>query len=120
MRAIAAMGWTLLIAFALLAIPARAELTRNGAFDVLIDASLYQTKCYGYVSPSAKAALNRLGDIFNIKLSNEIDAEKAIGRMAKISFEIERHPAALAGFCARAKLEIEEFDKLGQQYKEEH
>ena len=46
---------------------------------------------------------------------NEIDAEKAVGRMAKRSLEIERHPAALAGFCARAKLEIEEFDKLGQQ-----
>jgi hypothetical protein len=55
--------------------------------DVLIDASLYQTKCYGYVSPRAKAALNRLGDIFNIKLSNEIDAEKAIGRMAKRSLD---------------------------------
>jgi hypothetical protein len=114
MRAIATMKWTLPIAFALLVIPARAEVTRDGALDVLIDASLYQTKCYGYVSPSAKAALNRLGDIFNIKLSNEIDAEKAC-RMAKRSLEIERHPAALAGFCARAKLEIEEFDKLGQQ-----
>jgi len=109
------MKWTLLIAFALLVIPARVELTRDAALEVLIDASLYQTKCYGYVSPTAKAALNRLGDIFNIKLSNEIDAEKAVGRMAKRSLEIERHPAALAGFCARAKLEIEEFDKLGQQ-----
>ena len=115
MRAIPIMKWTLLIAFALLVIPAKAELTRDAALEVLIDASLYQTKCYGYVSPSAKAALNRLGDIFNIKLSNEIDAEKAVGRMAKRSLEIERHPAALAGFCARAKLEIEEFDKLGQQ-----
>jgi hypothetical protein len=109
------MKWILLIAFALLVIPARAELTRDGALDMLIDASLYQTKCYGYVSPSAKAALNRLGDIFNIKLCNEIDAEKAVGRMAKKSLEIGRHPAALAWFCARAKLEIEEFDKLGQQ-----
>ena len=53
-------------------IPARAELTRDGALDVLIDVSLYQTKCYGYASPSAKAALNRLGDIFNIKLPNSI------------------------------------------------
>jgi hypothetical protein len=41
--------------------------------------------------------------------------EKAIGRMAKRSLEIEQHPAALDGFCARAKLDIEEFDKLGQQ-----
>ena len=103
-------------------IPARAELTRDGALDVLIDVSLYQTKCYGYASPSAKAALNRLGDIFNIKLPNSIlnspmkpTPEKAIGRMAKRSLEIEQHPAALDGFCARAKLDIEEFDKLGQQ-----
>ena len=96
------MKGTLLIAFALLAIPARTELTRDGALDVLIDASLYQTKCCGYVSPSAKAALNRLGDIFNIKLSNEIDAEKAIGRMATRSLEIEQHLAALARMHVRA------------------
>ena len=54
------------------------------------------------MSPSAKAALNRLGDIFNIKLSNEIDAEKAIGRMATRSLEIEQHLAALARMHVRA------------------
>ena len=84
------MKGTLLIAFALLAIPARTELTRDGALDVLIDASLYQTKCCGYVSPSAKA------------VSNEIDAEKAIGRMATRSLEIEQHLAALARMHVRA------------------
>ena len=108
------MKWALVIAFALLAISPRAELTRDAAFDVLIDASLYQTKCHGYVSPTAKAALNRLGDRFDIKLSNEIDAAKAIVRMVKRSLQIEQDPAALSQFCAREKLEVEELSKLGR------
>lgn len=98
-----------LIALALLAISPTADLTRDGAFDMLIDVSLYQTKCHGYVSPSAKEALNRLGDRFDIKLSNEIDAAKAITRMVKRSLEIEQN---LAGFCAREKREVEQLDKL--------
>jgi hypothetical protein len=110
------MKWALVIAIALLAISPRAELTRDGAFDMLINASLYQTKCHGYVSPSAEAALNRLGDKFDIKLSDEIDAAKAIDRMERRSLEIEQRPGALAGFCAREKLEVEELGKTGRLF----
>ena len=106
------MKGTLLIAFISLVLPAKAELTRDGAFDVLVDASLYQTKCYGYVSPAAKAALKQLGDVYNINLSDEIDAEKAVDRMAKRNLEIEQGPAALANFCNRERLDVEELDKM--------
>jgi hypothetical protein len=34
--------------------------------------------------------------------------------MVKRSLEIEQHPRALPGFCAREKREVEEFDKLGR------
>ena len=105
------MNLGLVIAFALLSVSPWARLTRDGALEVLIDASLYQTKCHGYVSPSAEAALNRLGERFDIKLSNEVDAAKAITRMVKRSLEIEQH---LTGFCAREKRAVEEFDKLGR------
>jgi hypothetical protein len=44
----------------------------------------------------------------------ETDAAKAIVRMVKRSLEIEQHPAALAGFCAREKREVEDLDKLGR------
>jgi hypothetical protein len=106
------MKWALVIAFGLLAISPSAELTRDGALDMLINASLYQTKCQGYVPPSAKEALNRLGDRFDIKLSNEIDAAKAIARMVKRSLEIEQN---LAEFCTREKREVEELDSLGRR-----